>query len=54
MRLWIQRMVTGYYPSRVAPFGDPRIKASLRLPEAYRSLLRPSSPLGAKASTVYP
>ena len=37
---------------RVSPFGDPRIKACLRLPEAYRSLPRPSSPSGAKASTV--
>ena len=54
MRLWIQRMVTGYDPSRVAPFGDPRIKASLRLPEAYRSLLRPSSPTYAKAFSVRP
>ena len=39
---------------RVSPFGDPRIKACLRLPEAYRSLPRPSSPSGAKASTVRP
>ena len=39
---------------RVSPFGDPRIKACLRLPEAYRSLPRPSSPVGAKASTVRP
>ena len=38
----------------VAPFGNPRIKACLRLPEAYRSLPRPSSPLGTKASTVRP
>ena len=29
---------------RVAPFGDLRINACLRLPEAYRSLPRPSSP----------
>ena len=46
--------VTGHDPSRVPPFGHPRITACLRLPEAYRSLLRPSSPLGAKASTTYP
>ena len=38
----------------VSPFGHPRIKACLRLPEAYRSLPRPSSPVGAKASTVRP
>ena len=29
---------------RVAPFGNPRIKGSLHLPAAYRSLPRPSSP----------
>jgi hypothetical protein len=39
---------------RVSPFGHPRIKACLRLPEAYRSLPRPSSPSGAKAFTVRP
>ena len=39
---------------RVLPFGNPRIKACLRLPEAYRSWPRPSSPLCAKASTVHP
>ena len=38
----------------VAPFGDPRIKACLRLPEAYRSLPRPSSPPSAKSSTNGP
>ena len=38
----------------VSPFGNLRIKACLRLPEAYRSLPRPSSPAGAKASTVRP
>jgi hypothetical protein len=45
--LWIQLWVTGHYASRVAPFGDPRIYACLRLPEAYRSLPRPSSAPGA-------
>ena len=39
---------------RVAPFGNPGITACLRLPQAYRSLPRPSSPLCAKASTVRP
>ena len=29
---------------RVVPFGNPRIKGHLRLPAAYRSLPRPSSP----------
>ena len=38
----------------VAPFGNPRIKACLQLPEAYRSLPRPSSPARAKAFTVRP
>ncbi|EEP60266.1 conserved hypothetical protein [Sulfurihydrogenibium yellowstonense SS-5] len=33
--------------SRVSPFGNPRINACLRLPEAYRSLPRPSSLLTA-------
>ncbi len=38
----------------VAPFGNPRIIAPVRLPAAYRSLARPSSPLHAKASAVCP
>ena len=38
----------------VAPFGNPRIKACSRLPRAFRSVPRPSSPLGAKASTRCP
>jgi hypothetical protein len=42
------------FPRWVAPFGNPRINACLRLPEAYRSLLRPSSPSCAKASTACP
>ena len=50
--LWIQLTipVAGW----VAPFGNPRIKACSRLPEACRSVPRPSSPLGAKASTRCP
>ena len=39
---------------RVAPFGYPGIKGYLRLPRAFRSLSRPSSPPRAKASTVCP
>ena len=44
------------YPSGnwVVPFGNPRIKGHLHLPEAYRSLSRPSSPPRAKASTRRP
>ena len=40
--------------SRVAPFGNLRIKVCSQLPEAYRNVLRPSSPLNAKASTKRP
>ena len=39
---------------RVSPFGNPRIKECLLLPEAYRSLPRPSSLPGAKASALCP
>ena len=38
----------------VPPFGDLRIKAYSQLPEAYRSVLRPSSSSDAKASTKCP
>src|ERR1700742_1023313 len=38
----------------VAPFGHPWIKACSRLPMAFRSVPRPSSPPGAKASTECP
>jgi len=54
LRLWIQRRVTRHDPRRVAPFGYLRIIGCLRLPEAFRCWLRPSSALGAKASTVCP
>ena len=36
-------------PYRVSPFGYLRIKAHLQLPEAFRSLSRPSSAPDAKA-----
>lgn len=39
---------------RVAPFGHRRIKGRLHLPAAFRSLPRPSSPPGAKASPMRP
>ena len=48
--LWIHTEVTSYNRRRVSPFGNLRIKACVPLPEAYRSLLRPSSPDDAKAS----
>ena len=52
--LCVQHRMSGVLPRRVSPFGYPRINACLRLPEAYRSLPRPSSALNAKASTVRP
>ena len=39
--------------SRVSPFGYLRIDGYLRLPEAFRSLSRPSSAPSTKASTLY-
>ena len=44
--------VTGLATSRVSPFGHPEITGSVHLPQAFRSLARPSSPLDAKAFTV--
>ncbi len=52
--LCIQTSVIRHYSDRVAPFGNLRIIACLPLPEAYRSLPRPSSPADAKASIVCP
>ena len=52
--LCVQRCVSRHDPRRVSPFGNPRIYGCLHLPEAYRSLPRPSSPSCAKASTVRP
>ena len=48
----LARRVTGLASGRVSPFGHPGITARVQLPQAYRSLPRPSSPLDAKASTV--
>ena len=48
------RSIIPSYRDWVVPFGDPRIDACLRLPVAYRNLLRPSSPLGTKAFTISP
>ena len=50
----IQPAVAGHYPGRVSPFGHPRINACSQLPGAFRSLPRPSSAPGAKASTPCP
>src|SRR3954447_15901648 len=52
--LCVQVRVTGHYARRVSPFGDPCFIARLRLHTAYRSLPRPSSASGAKASTIRP
>ena len=46
--------VPGISARWVAPFGNPRIDGHLRLPAAYRSLSRPSSPSRARASPVRP
>ena len=49
-----KRRGDGVHRRRVSPFGHPRITACVRLPEAFRSLPRPSSPIRAKASPVRP
>ena len=46
----IQALQLGWVP----PFGYPRIVVCVRLPEAFRRLLRPSSALYAKTSAVRP
>ena len=49
--LWIQHTVTGT-SCRVSPFGYPWVDGYLLLSTAFRSLSRPSSAPGAKASTL--
>ena len=51
-RLCVQRWVTRLSACGVPPFGHLRLEACLRLPVAFRSLPRPSSALGAKASSM--
>ena len=48
------RVMTGLTTRRVAPFGHPGINACVPLPQAYRSLPRPSSPPCAQASPTCP
>ena len=50
--LCIQCAMTRLNSSRIAPFGNLRISAYLRLPVAYRSQLRPSSAPSAKAFSL--
>ena len=52
--LYIQVVVIPHYQYQVVPFGNPRIYSCLHLPEAFRSLPRPSSPSYAEASPVRP
>ena len=52
--IFVRERTMAYWRHQVTPFGNLRIKAHLRLPEAYRSLARPSSPVSTKASTVCP
>ena len=52
--LCIQLMTMMYYHHQVTPFGYPRVLAHLQLSEAFRSLLRPSSPVSTKAFTISP
>ena len=49
LRLFDSTQVDGVLLRRVSPFGNLRINAYVRLPEAYRSLSRPSSVPDAKA-----
>ena len=51
-KLCIHLCVVIHYDNRITPFGYLRIFAYLRLPEAFRRSLRPSSALNAKAFTV--
>ncbi len=47
----LQQLKFSSYLRWVAPFGNRRIKGYSHLPDAYRSVSRPSSPVHAKAST---
>ena len=49
VRLFDSTQVAGVLLQRVSPFGNLRIVAYVQLPEAYRSLSRPSSAPDAKA-----
>ena len=49
VHLFVSMHATGVLLQWVPPFGNPRIDGYLLLPEAYRSLSRPSSAPNAKA-----
>ena len=49
LRLFCSTQVSGVLLQRVSPFGNPGINAHVQLPQAYRSLSRPSSAPDAKA-----
>lgn len=53
-KLCIHLMILRHYSKWVSSFGNLRIKVYVQLPEAYRSLSRPSSALSAKASALRP
>jgi hypothetical protein len=52
--LCVQAGVIRHDPDWVSPFGNPCFIVRLQLHTAYRSLPRPSSAFGAKASTIRP
>ena len=52
--IFVQERTVTNYCHQVTPFGNLRIKAFVPLPEAYRSLSRPSSPVGTKAFIMRP
>ena len=52
LKLWIHFNVIRHDSYGVSPFGHLRINAYLLLPEAYRSLSRPSSAPNAKAFSL--
>ena len=52
--LCIQHGISSHNGGWVSPFGNLRFNACVPLPVAYRSLPRPSSPVGAKASIMCP
>ena len=53
-KLCIHLTILRHYSKWVSSFGNLRIKVYVQLPEAYRSLSRPSSAPSAKASALHP